>query len=108
VTAAEPACGAEMFARRIAIMGADPANAATTPAAPEPGESAPRPYQAWASPVMVLAGSAADGRPWLWLACRACGWFLGFAAQHDPQALADVAHAHAGDCAAAAGSDGAR
>jgi hypothetical protein len=103
MTATGPACGAEMFARRVGIMGADPVNADVRLAAPMADVADVQPYQPWASPVMVLAGLSADGRPWLWLACGACGWFLGFATQHDPQALADAARAHVDGCESAAG-----
>jgi hypothetical protein len=85
---AKPACGAEMFAERIRIMGADKANAAT-------GSYGERPWQPWAASVMILAGLADDGRPWLWLACCGCGWFVGLAGQYEPQALADDAGRHA-------------
>jgi hypothetical protein len=93
-----PACGAEMFARRIDIMGADPANAVIPAAAP------PEPYEPWASPVMILAGLSPAGAPWLWLSCRACGWFAGYARQYAPAALAEAAARHEGACEALAAS----
>lgn len=101
---ATPACGTEMFARRIAIMGADPANASTAdPVPPEwmTSDPAVQPYQPWAADVMLLAG-VAEGRPWLYLACRACGWFAGFASQHVPADLARYAAEHEAGCEAIA------
>ena len=81
---------------QIGVMGADPINA--DPGAPDPFGSAPGPYSPWAAPVMILAGLAHDGTPWLWLAAR-CGWHLGFERQYDPDALAESARRHRESCA---------
>jgi hypothetical protein len=77
------------------IMGADPINA--DPSAPDPFGSVPGPYSPWAAPVMILAGLAADGTPWIWLAGR-CGWFIGFERQYDPEVLAGTARKHLDGC----------
>ena len=53
-----------------------------------------QPWEAWQSPVMILAGIGQDGCPCLWLACRDCGWFLGYGSQYDPAALAEAAQKH--------------
>jgi hypothetical protein len=84
-----------MFAERIRIMGAAPANADTS-------STNGAAYEPWSAPVMILAGAAPDGRPWLWLACRGCGWFLGFAEQYVPAELAKAAADHAAGCEALA------
>lgn len=80
-------------AYQIAVMGADEGNADVPPVAPE------WPWEPWHSPVMVLAGCDASGTHWLWLAAR-CGWFIGFAPQHSPAVLAEIAATHTRGCAA--------
>ena len=62
-------------------------------------ETGTEPWEPWAGKVMVLAGLGAgfDGSgPWLWLACRDCGWYLGFSPQHDLASLAEAGKRH--DC----------
>ena len=83
-------------AAQIRVMGADPING--NPGAPDPFGSVPGPWSPWSAPVMVLAGEASDGSPWLWLAGR-CGWFSGFERQMDPDALAETARQHREQCA---------
>jgi hypothetical protein len=82
-------------------MGADPANATLDRAQPRSfGEhDAPelQDYDPWAGDVMILAGLAPGDRPWLWLACRKCQWFIGFSPQYEPSALAGIASRH--ECA---------
>lgn len=58
------------------------------------------PWEPWSAPVMVLAGMVSrNGElvPWLYLGCR-CGWWLGYAAQHDPAELVEAAARHTADC----------
>jgi hypothetical protein len=57
----------------------------------------PGPYDPWCAKVMVAAGWA-PGIPWLFLACRDCGWWLGYHAQYDPAELARAAARHAEAC----------
>lgn len=76
---------------QIAIMGADPANADLPFAAPD------QPHKPWHSPVMLLAGTDGEGKPWLWLAAR-CGWFVGYDSQHSPWVLARYADMHVEQC----------
>ena len=55
------------------------------------------PWEPWSGKVMVLAGSSMQAdEPWLWLACRDCGWYLGFNPQHDLASLAEAGKRH--DC----------
>jgi hypothetical protein len=62
------------------------------------------PWSPWSAQVMVLAGFAGSGEPWIWLGCRNCGWFLGYAGQIDPDHLAGEAKAHRDHCPEAAPS----
>jgi len=55
------------------------------------------PHEPWSASVMILAG-VVEGHAWLWLGCRDCGWFLGFSAQYDPDALAAAAAMHREQC----------
>jgi hypothetical protein len=55
------------------------------------------PWSPWAVPVMLFAGGAHDGTPWLWLACR-CGWHLGYSPWIDPEYLAEAARTHRQEC----------
>jgi len=59
--------------------------------------SLPGPHDPWCAKVMVVAGWA-EGIPWLFLACRDCGWWLGYHAQYDPAELANTAADHAKAC----------
>jgi hypothetical protein len=56
------------------------------------------PWSPWSAQVMILAGLGYDGRPWLWLGCRNCGWFLGYSSQIDPDYLTGQAKAHREHC----------
>lgn len=80
--------------QQVAIMGADQANAVVPESAAEAPE---QPWEPWSAPVMLLAGAAPDGTPWLWLAGR-CGWFLGFERQYDPDQMALSARRHRESC----------
>lgn len=64
----------------------------------EPGTEGHRePWEPWSADVMLLAGLSHTGVPWLYLACR-CGWWLGYAPQHDPADLARIAVVHGENC----------
>jgi hypothetical protein len=92
VTTTRTPASPETLRAVIANIGADRANART-----EHADEAPDPWTPWYAPVMVLAGTAYEGKPWLWLACR-CGWHLGFSEQIDPDYLAKEAKTHRGEC----------
>jgi hypothetical protein len=57
-----------------------------------------KPNSPWSAQVMILAGYAGDGEPWLWMGCRNCGWFLGDSPQIDPDYLAKQAKEHRNQC----------
>lgn len=85
---------AELIRYMVMHTAAAPENAEIA----EPGtEGHIKPWEPWSAPVMLLAGSAPDGRPWLFLACR-CGWWLGYASQYDPAGLAEAAAVHGENC----------
>lgn len=82
----------------VYLTGADRANVEVV----EPGsEGHSQPSDAWAAPVMVIAGEYPHGeyagKPWLYLACR-CGWWLGYGPQFDPAEFARIAGVHGERC----------
>lgn len=80
----------------VAVTGASEVNLGTGQIAPGTGMRGP--WDPWSAKVMILAGWSGSDRGWLWLACRDCGWFLGFERQYGAAELADVARQHAERC----------
>lgn len=89
-----PAGASVNYAKITATYGFDERNAQG------PGHltpDTPGPWDPWCAKVMILAGWT-YGFPWLFLACRDCGWVLGYERQFDIAELAKAAKAHEENC----------